>query len=79
MTNLLTKATPKVINGVTFRCYKTGIAQSTWRSDDGRCAAWSPAHRNSHRASVDGVGLKTRFRSLENAMKAAVAVASNEG
>lgn len=73
MTFAPTKARPKVVNGVTFRCYKAGILQYKWQSDDGRCAAYDWPQRMTFGASLDGVSLYKRFRSLENAMKAAVA------
>lgn len=70
-----TSAPPKVIDGVTFHCYRTGIQQYLWRSEDGRCCAWSPTYRDTHAASVDGKGIPRRFMSLDNAMKAAVRTA----
>lgn len=75
-----TSAPPKVVMGVTFRCYPSGILQYEWRSDDARLVAWQCPHRESYRATVDGKGVFApgrsdrlkRFRTLENAMRAAV-------
>ena len=34
-----TSAHPRVVDGVTFRCYHTGIHRNEWISDDGRSRA----------------------------------------
>lgn len=76
------KAPPKIIDGVTFTCWRTFdgyISRYKWRSDDGRCVAWSPTHADTHRAAVDGGAIGKKFRSLENAMRAAVKAAKAEG
>lgn len=71
-----TSAPPKVINGVTFCCWRLGICNYVWRSEDGRLAANRRGERSTFWASVDGQRLPTRFRSLDAAMRAAVAKAT---
>ena len=68
-----TSASPQVIDGVTFRCYHTGIQRYQWRSDDGRCSAGRNPCSNTYYGKADGTTIKKRFRSLTNAMKAATA------
>jgi hypothetical protein len=68
-----TRALPQVIDGVTFRCYHTGIQRYEWRSDDGRCSAGCNPFLNTFYGKADGTTIKKRFRSLTNAMKAAIA------
>ena len=68
-----TSASPQVIDGVTFRCYHTGIQRYEWRSDDGRCSAGLNPFSSTYYGQADGTTIKKRFRSLTNAMKAAVA------
>lgn len=67
-----TGAAPRTVDGVTFRCFSVGVMLTEWRSEDGRLAAGS-SHNHTHNwARVDGTLLPTKFRSLENAMRAAV-------
>lgn len=70
-----TSAPPKIIDGVTFLCWRLGICNYVWRSEDGRIAADSNGERSTYWASVDGQGLGKRFRSLETAMRAGVKAA----
>lgn len=67
-----TGAAPKTIDGVIFRCYRTGIGRYEWRSDDNRLATGQNYHRGSYYAAVGLQRFDKRFRSLENAMKFAV-------
>jgi hypothetical protein len=77
MTDKRTGAAPKVVDGVTFHCYRTGILTTEWRSEDGRLGA--SLYSQYHATYVARVGEKylewffgKRFRSLENALRAAV-------
>lgn len=70
-----TSAPPRVIDGVTFLCWRLGICRYVWRSEDGRIAADRIGDCSTYWASVDGTRLGKRFRSLENAMRAGVALA----
>jgi hypothetical protein len=77
-----TGAIPITVQGVTFRCYCTGILRYRWVSDDGLCAVSESPHSSTYTATVNGVTLRAadgvrarRFRSLKNAMVAAVKVA----
>jgi hypothetical protein len=73
MTEKPTSAKPKIIDGVTFRCFSVGVLRYEWRSDDGRLAAYASYNLATYRATVDGLGVgDKKFRTLENAMKAAV-------
>ena len=79
-----TKAHPHVVEGVTFRCYRTlGGFHFHWMSDCERLGACSLFH--GYHATVDGRALTNppkdgrpygsklkQFRSLEGAMRAAV-------
>lgn len=69
-----TKAKPKVVGGVTFRCYVVGILQTSWKSDDGRIECAVRYSGSTYFAAVDGKGLGKNFRRLDTAMKAAVAL-----
>jgi len=70
-----TSARPKIIDGVTFRCYPGSfLGEYFWKSDDGRLRVFPPTwpyRHQSYGASVDGVRIDRNFRSLENAMKSA--------
>lgn len=70
MTDKRTGSKPINIAGVPWYCYHVGILRYEWRSEDGRCTAGSRAS-GTYWSAVDGVGLKTKFRSLKNAMIAA--------
>lgn len=70
MTNKRTGAKPISIGGVEWNCYHVGILRYEWRSEDGRCTAGSRSS-GTYWSTVDGSMLKTRFRSLKNAMIAA--------
>lgn len=76
----ITGALPKTVEGVKFHCYRLGPFQHEWRSEDGRCAAgYRGSTLSTFWASIDGKRLMTRFRSIQNAMRAAVkAVAVNQ-
>lgn len=70
-----TGAPPKIINGVTFRCYRTGIMSREWQSECLRLAVHSTYNNTAYLARVDGEYItgrnpaKTkRFRTLEAAM-----------
>jgi hypothetical protein len=70
-----TGAAPKLINGVTFYCYRTGILRCEWRSDDGRIRAARNHNRETYWAAVDGATILGRnlsknklFRSLDSAL-----------
>lgn len=81
--NKPTSAKPRTVEGVVFRCYRTGMLKTAWRSDDGRLEAGDNYHSTTYYAAVDGAGIGAtptslrckRFRSLENAMRAAVKAA----
>lgn len=61
---------PKVIEGITFRPYSTGIQRSCWISDDFRIAFDRSTYRNTYHASVDdGESGKGGFRKPETAVR----------
>lgn len=74
-TDRRTSAQPITVNGVIFRCYDLGMLQYEWRSEGGRFTAARRPMRETFHASVDGIGLPTRFRSLESAMRSAIKAA----
>lgn len=74
-----TGAPPRTIEGVTFRCYHTGITQYEWWSDDGRFAVYGYFSKSGYSAWVDGhliqsaaSGHGKNFRTFDNAVKAIV-------
>jgi len=68
-----TSAKPRTIHGVTFRCYKAGVMQTHWISDDDRCrVGLRGMNYSTYYAFVDDKGLGKKFRKLERAMEAAV-------
>ena len=71
-----TSAVPIEIEGVVFRCYRTGKLRYAWKSDDGRARVHHNGGRSSFSASVDRVNIGARFRSDRAAMHAAVKVMS---
>lgn len=72
-TDKRTGARPQTISGVTFNCWHTGILRYEWRSDDNRLAAGSNYNKATYYGEVDGQRLGKKFRTLTNAMAAAVA------
>jgi hypothetical protein len=64
---------PRVYKGVTFRPYRRGILLYIWVSD---CERFKVFHLGqsgtTYAAMADGKDLGKRFRSIENAMLAAV-------
>lgn len=61
---------PKVIEGITFRPYRTGILLSAWISDDFRIFFDRSTHRNTYYVSVnDGESGKGGFRKPETAVR----------
>lgn len=67
-----TSAGPKRFNGITFHCYHVGILKYQWRSEDDARGGGRRSHRSSsYYAFRNGEYLTTRFRSLDNALKAA--------
>ena len=87
MSDKPTSAQPIVIDGFTFRCYRCGVLQHQWRSDDGRLKATRISGKETYCAAVDGKYLRSnnkrlgsrarRFMTLQNAMRAAVAAAQS--
>lgn len=69
-----TSAPPKAIEGVTFHCYRTGIGRYRWRSEDSRIEADRNFEASTYWSSLDGSTFKTRFRSMEAAMRHAITV-----
>lgn len=68
-----TGAKPKVVEGVTFHCHRNGTLRYEWRSEDGRVRCGDRSGTlSTYYAIVDGAMWSTRFRSLENAMRAAI-------
>lgn len=74
-----TGAPARTIEGVTFRCYHTGITQYEWWSDDGRFAVYGYFSKSGYSAWVDGhliqsaaSGHAKNFRTFDNAVKAIV-------
>lgn len=67
-----TGAKPKVIDGITFRCYRVGILRYAWISECRRFRVTRNAERETYGAACDGKGLGKRFRKMENAFKAAI-------
>jgi hypothetical protein len=67
-----TGARPRIVDGVTFCCWRVGILRCVWRSEDGRLSCAQDYGRASYRAAVAGVGIDKRFRSLEAAMRGAI-------
>lgn len=71
-----TSAKPRTHDGVTFRCYKIGITQYVWRSDDKRIEACRIGSLDSYSCTVDGEIIRNdsgkikRFRSLDGALTA---------
>ena len=62
---------PKIVDGIEFR--RSGV---DWRTEDGRCDVWEMSNGRAS-ANVDGLllrksGLPRTFKTLENAMRAAV-------
>lgn len=71
-----TSARPKIIDGVAFRCYQSGVAAYYWQSDDARIVARGNHFRSvTYSAFVDKKIIGQRYRSIENAMRAGVKAA----
>ncbi len=69
-------ARTKTVDNVIFRPYRTGVGRYEWRSDDNRLCVGQRGSLSTYYAAVGPERLATRFRSLENAMSAAVKSAS---
>lgn len=72
-----TSAPPRTVAGVVFRCHKAGVLHYVWMSENRRLIC-SQAGSETYHARIDGKTLQgprrgKRFRTLENAMRAAVA------
>lgn len=67
-----TGAKPKIVGGVTFRCYRVGINQYHWKSDDDRIVCGTSYSMATYWGTVDGQSLDKKFRRIDTAMKAAV-------
>lgn len=70
---------PKVIEGITFRPYRTGILRAVWASDDFRIEFDRSTSRNTYHVSVDGEIAKGGFRKAETAVRWAVGVLADLG
>ena len=66
-----TNSRPRLIEGVTFNCWKTGISRYEWRSEDGRIVFHSNYNLTGYYASVDGERIKKTFRFERTAIAAA--------
>lgn len=73
-----TSAPPKIVDGVTFLCWKTGILMTQWRSEDDRIKIGDNGHhRSTYWAMLDGKpltgagGKSKRFQTQIAAMRAA--------
>lgn len=78
-----TGAPPRMIDGIEFCCWRTGIAFYEWRSPDGRLSVWSAFRNTGYHASVDGATIaganpkkSKKFKTIENAARAAIAKAT---
>jgi len=74
-----TSAKPEVVDSITFHCYRVGVMQYAWISEDGRLQVQRNYGRETYCASVDGTALEganplraKRFNSQTAAMLAAV-------
>ena len=71
-----TSAAPKIIAGLEWTCWSTGVMQTEWRAtrtDGAALVVQANEGRTVFRANVAGVWLPTKFRTQVNAMKAAAA------
>ena len=68
----------RTIKGVVFVCYRTGPMQSKWMSEGGRLTVRATLSLSGYFASIDGEAVRSasgkpkQFRTIENAMTAAV-------
>lgn len=67
-----TSGKPIEIDGLTFRCYRTGIMRYVWRDDTERIEIGNNHPGTTQWASIDGKRLPTRFRGQKSAMNTAV-------
>lgn len=74
-----TSASPKVVDGVTFHCYRAGILRYEWWSEDGRLCVGRNYNCDTYCAAVDGTAIDgvnplkaKRYRTESAAMIAAV-------
>lgn len=68
----VTSAKPITVEGVTFRCWHTGILRYEWRSDDGLIIVARNYRRSTWNAVVNGVEIGRRFLGLQSAILAAI-------
>lgn len=68
-----TSARPMVVSDITFYCYHIGILRYEWRSHGGRFVAGRRSNTTTYYARVGDETIPKKFRSLKNAMKAAIA------
>ena len=75
-----TSAPPRTVSGHVWRCFSTGVMQTEWRTEDGRCTVTRTPRLSGFNARTDGqlvVGANPAkaklFQTLANAMIGAVA------
>jgi hypothetical protein len=72
-----TGARPIVIDGVTFRCFHTGVLRYEWRADGPTKIKVRQNHNHkTYSAWVDTFCVGSRFRSVEAAMRGAMKTAA---
>lgn len=75
--------TPRVIDGATFRPYRTGILRYTWIDDSHRVEIWDRHNRRGMEVGfdtrVDGEFMPHRFRRFDTAARGGLARVAEAG
>jgi hypothetical protein len=72
MSDQPTKAPPRVVEGVTFRCYHTSTGHYAWRTDSGRITLDQNFNMTYWHASINGKIMRRKFKRFDTAAAGAL-------